>query len=123
MAEIVPFHGLLYNGKKIADLSKVVAPPYDVIAPEEQDKLYKRSPYNVVRLILNQEPDPYESVARLFEEWQREGVLMRDEKPALYFLRQRFGLKDKQEKERSGFVAVARLEDFSSGAIRPHEGT
>lgn len=123
MADISPFHGLLYNGKKVGDVSKVVAPPYDVISPEEQEKLYKRSPYNVVRLILNQEPDPYESVARLFAEWQREGVLVRDEKPALYFLRQRFSLKDKQEKERWGFLAVARLEDFSSGGIRPHEGT
>jgi uncharacterized protein (DUF1015 family) len=123
MADIAPFRGLLYNTKKTGDASKVVAPPYDVISREEQEKLYKRSPYNVVRLILNQDPEPYESVARLFEEWQREGVLVRDEKPALYFLRQRFSLKDKQEKERWGFLAVARLEDFSSGAIRPHEGT
>jgi uncharacterized protein (DUF1015 family) len=123
MADISPFRGLLYNGKKVGDVSKVVAPPYDVISPEEQEKLYKRSSYNVVRLILNQEPEPYQSVAQLFDEWQREGVLVRDEKPALYFLRQRFSLKDKQEKERWGFLAVARLEDFSSGAIRPHEGT
>src|SRR5215470_15043370 len=110
MADIAPFRGLLYNTKKTGDASKVVAPPHDVISPEEQEKLYKRSPYNVVRLILNQEPEPYESVARLFEEWQREGVLVRDDKPALYFLRQRFSLKDKQEKERWGFIAVARLE-------------
>jgi uncharacterized protein (DUF1015 family) len=123
MAEITPFRGLLYNTKKIGDASKVVAPPYDVISPDEQEKLYKRSPYNVVRLILNEEPEPYDTVARIFDEWQREGILVRDEKPALYFLRQRFSLKDKQEKERSGFLAVARLEDFSSGAIRPHEGT
>jgi uncharacterized protein (DUF1015 family) len=123
MAEIAPFRGLLYNEKKVGGASRVVAPPYDVISREEQEKLYKRSPYNVVRLILNQEPEPYDTVARLFEEWQRDGVLVRDEKPALYFLRQRFGLKDKQEKERSGFLAVARLEDFSSGTIRPHEGT
>ncbi|HEY1266686.1 MAG TPA: DUF1015 domain-containing protein, partial [Candidatus Binatia bacterium] len=123
MAEIAPFRGILYNAKKIGDASKVVAPPYDVISPDEQEKLYKRSPYNVVRLILNQEPEPYDTVARIFDEWQREGILVRDEKPAIYFLRQRFSLKDKQEKERSGFLAVARLEDFSSGAIRPHEGT
>lgn len=123
MADIAPFRGLLYNTKKVGDASKVVAPPYDVISREEQEKLYKRSPYNVIRLILNQEPEPYESVARLFDEWQRDGILVRDEKPALYFLRQRFHLKDKQERERWGFLAVARLEDFSSGAIRPHEGT
>jgi uncharacterized protein (DUF1015 family) len=122
MVQIAPFRGILYNPKKISDPSKVIAPPYDVISPEEQEKLYKRSPYNVVRLILNQEPEPYETVARLFAEWQNEAILVRDEMPAIYFLRQRFSYKDK-ERERVGFIAVVRIEDFSSGAIRPHEGT
>ncbi len=122
MAHIAPFRGILYNPKKITDPSKVIAPPYDVITPEEQEKLYRRSPYNVVRLILSQEPEPYESVARLFEEWQQEKILVRDDVPAIYFLRHRFSYKDK-ESERAGFIAVVRLEDFSSGAIRPHEGT
>jgi uncharacterized protein (DUF1015 family) len=123
MAKIAPFRGILYNKKKIANPSKVIAPPYDVISPEEQEKLYGRSPYNIVRLILNQEPEPYESVARLFEEWQNEGILIRDETPGIYFLTHRYALKDGSEKERKGFIAVARLEDFSSGAIRPHEAT
>jgi uncharacterized protein (DUF1015 family) len=121
MAHIAPFRGILYNQKKIADPSKVIAPPYDVITPEEQEKLYSRSPYNIVRLILSREPEPYESVARLFDEWQKEGVLTRDEKPAIYFLTQRYAYKG--EKERKGFMAVVRLEDFSSGGIRPHEAT
>jgi uncharacterized protein (DUF1015 family) len=123
MATIVPFRGVLYNPKKITNPSKVIAPPYDVILPEEQEKLYSRSPYNIVRLILNQEPDPYESVARLFQEWQNEGILARDEAPTLYFLSHRYTLRDGKEKERKGFIALARLEDFSSGAIRPHEAT
>ncbi|OGQ80304.1 MAG: hypothetical protein A3F90_10705 [Deltaproteobacteria bacterium RIFCSPLOWO2_12_FULL_60_19] len=123
MAHIVPFRGILYNPKKVSDPSKVIAPPYDVISPEEQERLYKRSPYNVVRLILNQEPDPYESVARLFESWQQDGILVRDGVPALYFLSHRFAHKEKGEVERKGFMALARLEDFSSGAIRPHEAT
>jgi uncharacterized protein (DUF1015 family) len=121
MAKIAPFRGILYNRKKITDLSKVIAPPYDVISPEEQEKLHRRSPYNIVRLILSREPDPYESVARLFDEWQKEEVLVRDEKPAIYFLTQRYAYKG--EKERKGFMAVTRIEDFSSGTIRPHEAT
>jgi uncharacterized protein (DUF1015 family) len=121
MAKIAPFKGILYNQKKVSDPSKVIAPPYDVISPEEQEKLLRRSPYNIVRLILNPEPQPYESVARLFDEWRKEGVLARDEKSAVYFLTQRYVYKG--ERERKGFMALARLEDFSSGAIRPHEGT
>src|SRR3989304_2975464 len=73
MVQIAPFRGILYNRKKIRDLSKVIAPPYDVIAPEEQERLHRKSPYNVVRLILNQEPDPYESVARLLAGWRGGG--------------------------------------------------
>ena len=41
MAVIVPFRGISYNLQKIYDLSKVVAPPYDVISPQEQDVLYQ----------------------------------------------------------------------------------
>ena len=123
MVRIAPFRGVLYNSEKIRDLSKVVAPPYDVITPEEQDRLYRKSPYNVVRLILNREPDGYESVARFFESWQAERVFVRGEAPAIYFLRHRFRLKDGEEKDRLGFIALVRLEDFSSGNIRPHERT
>jgi uncharacterized protein (DUF1015 family) len=123
MARIAPFRGILYNQKKIRDLSKVIAPPYDVITPEEQERLYRKSPYNIVRLILSQEPNPYESVARLFEAWQAEGVLVRDATPALYFLRHRFPDKEGKDKERRGFIALCRIEDFPNRAIRPHELT
>ena len=123
MVHIAPFRGILYNQKKIRDLSKVIAPPYDVITPEEQDRLYRKSPYNVVRLILSQEPEPYESVARLFEGWRAEEIFVRDDKPALYFLSHRFSDNEGKTRERLGFIALARIEDFSTGIIRPHEKT
>lgn len=122
MVRIASFHGLLYNQKKIPDLSEVIAPPYDIITPEEQERLYRRSPHNIVRLILNRGLDCYDSARRLFERWQAEGILVRDESPAIYFLRHRFGLEG-EEKERLGFIALARIEDLSSGTIRPHERT
>ena len=52
MAKIIPFKGILYNKEKIRDMKDVVAPPYDVISPSEQEELYKRHDNNVVRLIL-----------------------------------------------------------------------
>ena len=123
MVHIVPFRGLRYNSNRISDISKVVAPPYDVINPEEQEKLYRRSPHNIVRLILNREPNPYEPAAELFKRWQQEGVLVREEHPAIYFLRQRFRLRTGEEKERLGFFALVQLEDPSGGNIHPHERT
>ncbi|MBI1995280.1 MAG: DUF1015 domain-containing protein [Deltaproteobacteria bacterium] len=123
MVRIAPFRGVFYNQKKNRNLAKVIAPPYDVISPEEQERLYKKSPYNFVRLDLSQEPDSYNAVAQLLQEWRTQGVLERDEIPAIYFLVHRFTLKGGAQKVRQGFFALTQLRDFSDGAIRPHEKT
>jgi uncharacterized protein (DUF1015 family) len=123
MVRIAPFRGVFYNQKKVRDLAKVVTPPYDVISREEQEKLYRKSPYNFVRLDLSQEPDPYTAVAELLQTWQAEGILERDEIPAVYFAVHKFGLKDGKIRERQGFFAVTELQDFANGEIRPHEKT
>ena len=123
MIRIAPFRALGYSQKKIKDISKVIAPPYDVISKDEQDKLYKKSAYNFVRLDLNQETDSYNAVAQLLHEWQDLGVLERDERPAIYFSAHRFKLNSGEQKVRLGFFALTELQDFSTGAIRPHEKT
>jgi len=123
MIRIAPFRGVFYSKKKIRDLAKVIAPPYDVISPAEQDKLYKKSPFNFVRLDFSQEPDSYDAVARLLQEWRSQGVFERDATPSIYFMAHRFALKGGAPKERLGFFALAQLQDFSDGAIRPHEKT
>jgi uncharacterized protein (DUF1015 family) len=123
MASIAPFRGLFYNQKKVRDLAKVIAPPYDVISRDEQEKLYKRSPYNFVRLDLSQEPDVYTAVPQLLGTWINEGILERDEIPAIYYMAQRFALPAGGQKERRGFFALMELEDFATGTIRPHEKT
>ena len=123
MVAIAPLRGLFYNQKKVRDLAKVIAPPYDVISKDEQEKLYKRSPYNFVRLDLSQEPDVYTAVPQLLDTWINEGVLERDEVPAIYYMVQRFALASGAQKERRGFFALLRLENFADGNIRPHEKT
>jgi len=123
MVRIAPFRGVFYNPKKIRDLARVVTPPYDVISPEDQEKLYRKSPYNFVRLDFNQEPDSYAAVAELLENWQAEGIFERDEVPAIYFAVHKFALQDGEIKERQGFYALTQLQEFSSGEIRPHEKT
>ena len=123
MVHIAPFRGVFYSQEKIRDLARVIAPPYDVISKDEQEKLYKRSPYNFVRLDLSQEPDVYHAVPQLLETWMNEGLFERDEFPAIYFMTQRFVLKSGEHKERRGFFALTRLEEFAAGNIRPHEKT
>ncbi|HEX9878599.1 MAG TPA: DUF1015 domain-containing protein, partial [Candidatus Binatia bacterium] len=123
MVHIAPFRGIVYNPKKTRDYSKVVAPPYDIISPEEQEKLYRKSPHNVVRLILNRESDPYEEAARTFSQWQADGTLLRADRPAIYFLKERFNMKNGEAKERLGFLALTRLEEGALGGVHPHEKT
>ena len=55
MAEVQAFRGYRYDLARIGTLSDVIAPPYDVIDPALQERLYDLSPFNTVRLILNQE--------------------------------------------------------------------
>jgi len=123
MVHIAPFRGVFYSQKKVRDLARVITPPYDVISKDEQEKLYKRSPYNFVRLDLSAEPDAYHAVPQLLETWMKEGLFERDEFPAIYFMTQRFVLKSGEQKERRGFFALMRLEEFAAGNIRPHEKT
>jgi len=129
LAEIRAFKGILYNEEKV-NLERAVAPPYDVISPREQGKYYNLSEYNVIRLILGKEypgdnavNNKYTRAATFFQEWLREGVLREDEKPAIYLYQQEYSLKTGERKRRIGFIALAKLEDFDTGKIFPHERT
>jgi len=115
MAEVKAFAGLRFGSLPLAD---VIAPPYDVISPDEQDQLYARSPYNVVRLELGREPDRYAEARRCFQEWRQAGVLRQDE-PSLYVYEQRFY----GGKVRRGLFGRVKLEPWSAGVILPHEET
>ena len=122
MPDIKPFRGFLYNPKKV-ELSEVVAPPYDVISARYQSELYDRSEYNIVRLILNRDQDPYQSAAKLLDQWRKNNIVVRDEVPHVYVLSQNFVLPDGTPAERKGFVAACLLQEFGKGSVYPHEKT
>lgn len=123
MAMIRPFRGVRYNPALVEDFSRVVSPPYDVISPEQQTVLHLRSPYNAVHLDFNQDTERYTAAAARLQDWLVRNVLIREDEPALYFYRQEFGLPDGVKRQRTGVLAALRLEEFSSGTIRPHERT
>ena len=129
MVDIAPFKGLLFNQEKTGPADQVTAPPYDVISPEQQDALYKKNPYNVVRLILekqypedNEEQNRYTRSSATFNQWIKEKILVEDEKPGFYVYSQEYTYEG-QSVCRVGFFARVRTEDFSSGNICPHEFT
>lgn len=130
MAKIVPFRALRYRLDRIGDPASVMAPPYDVISPAMQADLYRRNDYNVVRLILGQTPatdtendNRYTRAAADFRRWQEDSILVRDAAPSLYLYDQIYQLEDGSEITRKGFIALTRIEDFSSGVVKPHEKT
>ncbi len=76
MADIHPFKAIHYNTGVVGDLSKVVAPPYDVISKDQQEELYKRNPNNIIRLDLNHDADPYPSAAKEMQRMLNEKALV-----------------------------------------------
>jgi uncharacterized protein (DUF1015 family) len=118
------FKGIRYNPEKIEDFSSVLAPPYDVISPAEQEAYHEADPLNVIRLILPKgEGDvKYERAAKTFRDWFLSDTLMQDNEPSIYPYYQDFEENGKRY-TRKGFIARVKLEDFSTKKILPHEMT
>ena len=126
MADVQPFRALHYDLGVVGSLQSVIAPPYDVIDPEQRAHLAARSEHNVVAVDLPQDPlggDPYEEAARLLDLWKHQGAIVRDERPAMWALQQDYTGPDGGERTRRGFFARVRVEDYGPGRIRPHERT
>ena len=134
MANLIPFRGVLYNPAKAPDISRVVAPPYDVIDAAFQRALYARHPHNVIRLELGlDEPQDspgqnrYTRAAALLRDWMAGGVLQRERAPAIYpymiDYRSPLDAADAPPKTLKGFFSTVELEEFGTGRIYPHENT
>src|SRR5271154_1013772 len=127
MADVQPLRALHYDPAVVGELSSVVAPPYDVIDESQRAELMARSPFNVVAVDLPQSApdggDRYAAAGQLFEAWQLQGVLVRDEEPALWAHTQRYTGPDGRTRTRSGFFCRVRIESYGAGRVRPHERT
>ena len=120
MAVVKPFRAERYDESKAGPLEQLVAPPYDVISPEQRRDLLARSPYNVVHLTL---PDSEEEAGRAIADWRGSGVLARDNQPAYWFLSQDYVGPDGVARTRSGLVASLEAEPYEARAVLPHERT
>jgi len=131
MPTLGPFRGLGYAldryatpsppGIRIADLSQVVCPPYDVITPAQQVELLARDERNAVRLELSAESDPHAAAAAALRAWQADGTLERRPDPSVYYYRYaRPSAPD--EPVVQGVAARLLLEPFGAG-VRAHEHT
>ncbi len=130
MATIAPFSAIRFDHTRWGgDLSKQIAPPYDVLDPSDKDALLTKSDRNIVAIDLPHIPpkslgpiEVYEKSAKILEDWLTDGTLIREETPALYLYHQTFE-HDGKTYTRKKYIARIRLQPFSDGVILPHEKT
>ena len=126
--EVGPFKAFRFDADIVGDVGSCIAPPYDVISPAQQEQLYKRSKYNIVRIIKgkttasdNSDNNQYTRAADYLNNWIKEGVLEQDSTETIYAYVQDFQLAGTGF-QRFSFIALARLEEFGE-TVRPHEET
>jgi uncharacterized protein (DUF1015 family) len=124
--EIEPFKAYRFNEGVVGDVGKCIAPPYDVVSPLQQQRLYEKSQYNIIRITKgitapadNQNNNQYTRAAELLRAWISKGVLVQDKKDAIYAYVQDFQIGG-ADFQRLSFIALGKLEEFGA-AVRPHE--
>jgi uncharacterized protein (DUF1015 family) len=130
MADFQPLRAWRYHPEKTV-FSEVIAPPYDIISEECQQKLYDRSPRNCVRLILNKHQpadhdreNRYTRARDCFQAWREDQTLIRDEVPSFYLYRQTFeDPVSRAAKTRVALLGRLKLETFDRGIVIAHEKT
>jgi uncharacterized protein (DUF1015 family) len=129
LADIRPFHGTHYNPALVKDLAKVICPPYDIIPPQMQQELYRRSESNFIRIEFGRElpqdkaaDNRYTRAAATLEQWLGQGILKTDDRPSLYIDDHYFTHRGKPYRRRS-LACLVRLEEWDRMIVRPHEGT
>ncbi len=114
-----PLRAWRFVAGKVSALGAVTSPPYDVLEPAIVRRLTDSDLHNMVRLILPRDPDlgrgRYDEPAHRLAGWQRDGVVVQDDRPALYVYEQRLG-----SAVLCGLVGSLRL-DPTRQVVLPHE--
>ncbi|MFW9768009.1 MAG: DUF1015 domain-containing protein [Candidatus Thorarchaeota archaeon] len=120
MVRVKPFKAYRYDEEKAGSISRLVAPPYDIIKGEKIDQLQSLSEYNIAWVIKNKREEgdsefnnQYTRAADHFNKWVRDGILKQDENESFYVYGQDFEVDGKQL-FRFGFIGLIELEDFVS---------
>jgi uncharacterized protein (DUF1015 family) len=122
MPDLRPFRGIRYSSSE--QLRDLICPPYDIISPEEQERLYDRHPHNAVRLELARGDGKYRDAARTYGRWIDEGILVQDGHPSFYIYRQDFTDPEGRPRRVVGILGDLKLEEFGeNGGVLPHERT
>ncbi|MCB9855209.1 MAG: DUF1015 domain-containing protein [Phycisphaerales bacterium] len=126
MARIEPFTAIRFNS---ADVSHLIAPPYDILDQADKDALRAKDDHNIVGIDLPHVPpktagpeEVYLKAAGDLTCWLDIRALVRDSRPGLYVYHQTYKLGSKTL-TRKKFFARLRLEELGQGQIFAHEQT
>jgi uncharacterized protein (DUF1015 family) len=119
VARFRPFRAIRYSASRVSSMDGVVAPPYDVISPEQRDALYDASEHNCTRLILNR--SGHDAAAEQYFAWLADGTLAKDDAAAFYLYTQEFEAGG--PRRRIGVLGALALEPYSTGVVLRHENT
>ncbi|MHB8718831.1 MAG: DUF1015 family protein [Candidatus Dormibacteria bacterium] len=130
MADVRPLRALRYD-PSVVDATRVLAPPYDVISGDEQDRLYGLDLRNIVRLEFGKEyatdvagvDDRYVRAAAHLNAWVQLGVLRYDEEPTFTVTTHTFASPDGSSRTRRGLLGRLRATPWEGSDLRPHERT
>src|SRR5438132_12149548 len=114
IADVRALPGIRYADT--AHLTRLVAPPYDVIPDADIAGYLGRSPHNVIRLI--RPGQDYDGAARTLDAWLQGGTLRADD-PSMYV--HDVDLAD--GRTRRDVIAALRLEPYERRVVLPHERT
>jgi len=124
---IKPFKAYRYNAEVVGNTGNCIAPPYDVIDSGKQDALYAQNDYNIVRVIRGRtspsdsdQSNQYTRAADHLNQWIEADALQQDQEEAIYAYAQDFSLNGLPV-TRFSFVALAHIEAFEKGVVKPHE--
>lgn len=130
MAEIFPFRAYRYNLERVK-LADVVTQPYDKITTAMQAHYAAASPYNLIAVEKGKASptdtaadNVYTRAEKALEQWIRDGVMVRDQRPGIYVYFQEYAIPGTTERRtRKGFIALGRVEDYAARVIFRHEQT
>lgn len=123
MAQISAFKGLRFNTEVAGEISTLCCPPYDIISEQQRLGFLENNENNIIRLELPKDGEnPYATAKDVLKLWEDKGVLMREEKAALYIYEEEFTAYGKRNSIK-GLICRLKVEEFSKGVVLPHEFT
>jgi len=124
----MPYNAVYFNQGKAGRISDLICPPYDVISIKQAEQFRLKSQHNAIWIEFNDKKneDFHAQSARRFNNWLEQGILVRANRPGIYFYEQEFEFVlggEKRKSKRRGFFALLGLSEYEKGEVLRHEHT